>query len=765
MKIKFGEFELDTARSELQRNGEIVRVEPQVYLTLEYLLIHHDRIVPKDELVSHVWGNRKFVSDGSLGNRISGARQAIGDTGHNQNLIKTFQGRGFRFVGDVQIDQTDKIIGAQSRKTEQPLQEDQNILITGSQPSPVNETQELQQMRGRTLKLLLPIAIIALALFGSFLFWISGNRSTPPDYPSQSTAPATPVKLSIGVLPFEDLSPEQASKFIGDGLAEEILHVLANFEDVRVPSQTSSFAFRNSGFSAGKIGEALNVDYLLEGSVRRSGNTIRISAQLVDVATDNMIWNNTYDRIYSAENFLLIQDDIAFQISKNLTGKLDLGDIDFAPRVNSIEAYEAFLEGKEFMADTSPQALDKAIEKFERTVQIDPGYTPAYTQLINARYLTRYEANISIADLVQQMKRDLALAKSHAPTNADILVAEGEIAYVEERDVDAIELYERALELNPNHALASERLAGTLWNIGKFEEAALAYKNAVELNPVDPDILTNLALIQASIGDMEGAFAATETNLKWNPDTIPGLSALARLHLANGDYEAAHLILSNIISRNDENLWAQEMSANLYSDIGLSELALETSARPWTTHLVLARSGQCETLFAQLEGQAIEMNDTAMAYYLCGNSDAAVGHVKRVGQQYGYTGADAPTSHLQLELIAIFGDILGQNNDPAAQDVQTKLKKIYDRKSPSDFQMGDQLWAGAAYHMMIGDDRTAIEWLNAMAEQGHPYERIEHVPLFSDLVGQPGFKPVKAKLNANAEQIRKWVQRDLSNSE
>ena len=226
MTYLFENFALDIERQELRRGAELVPVEPQVFDLLQYLIRNHDHLVTKDDLITAVWDGR-IVSESALSSRITAVRQAIGDSGDEQRLIRTIARKGFRFVGEVTEKQT---------PSERPLKD---------------------------------IARPA-----------SGNAATPSEF-----ALALPDKPSIAVLPFQNLNADPEQEYFADGIVEDIITALSRMRWLFVIARNSSFTYKGRAVDVKQVGRELGVRYVLEGSVRKAANRVRITGQLIDAST------------------------------------------------------------------------------------------------------------------------------------------------------------------------------------------------------------------------------------------------------------------------------------------------------------------------------------------------------------------------------------------------------------------------------------------------------------------------------------------------
>ena len=196
-----------------------------------------------------------------------------------------------------------------------------------------------------------------------------------------------PPELSIAVLPFENMSPEPDTEFFSDGISEELLNVLAQVDGLRVAARTSSFMFKDKQAAIGEIGKALNVSYVLEGSVRKAGDKVRITAQLIDARNGYHLWSDTYDR--NLDDIFLIQDEISNKIAQKFQLVLEPGGADTAAsnREVDIKAYELYLEGRELVHQRTSEALQDATRLIARSLRLDAGFAPAHAMLAIGRLL------------------------------------------------------------------------------------------------------------------------------------------------------------------------------------------------------------------------------------------------------------------------------------------------------------------------------------------------------------------------------------------
>ncbi len=341
------------------------------------------------------------------------------------------------------------------------------------------------------------IVLLLLAMGGLVVDRLIPDATTPAtEATANSVAVASVPDQSIAVLPFADMSPEGDQEYFSDGISEELLNVLAKIPGLRVVARTSSFQFKGENRDIIDIGQKLNVAHVLEGSVRKAGSQIRVTAQLVDATTGFHLWSETYDR--ELENIFAVQDDISAAIVKALKVRLlDDQAEDLLAASTAPEAFEAYLLGKHLLGrDFTVAGIRSAAEQFERAVSIDPNYAPAW-------------ANRSLA------LRALAIATGTA-------TAPSEKAYREAR-----EYAERAIELDPDLDIAYRALGLISLDQFEFVAAKQNFERALSIGPGDAENIRVDAYLMLHAGQVEAAVSRVQESLELDPLSIGTLYGLA----------------------------------------------------------------------------------------------------------------------------------------------------------------------------------------------------------------------------------------------
>jgi serine/threonine protein kinase/Tfp pilus assembly protein PilF len=381
---------------------------------------------------------------------------------------------------------------------------------------------------GRKLIGIFAIVVVLLTI-GLFFF-----KRQPP----KAAAPAASTsKTAIAVLPFTNLSADKEQEYFTDGLTEELLNVLAKNPKLQVTSRTSAFSFKGKEIDIKTIAEKLNVTHVLEGSVRKAGNQLRITAQLIEVATDSHLWSQTYDR--HMENIFAVQDDIARSVARALKVTLEGGQTPKAQQTNP-EAYNAYLQGRYFVDRRSKEDLEKAISYYEYSLQIDPNYPRAWVGLSEAHSSQGDSGYVPVEEAYGKARKEAEKALELDPNLAEAHAQIGWIKAVYEWDWSSADAaYKRALALEPGNADAvrgAARLAATL---GRFDEAINLDRQAIELDPLRFSAHNNLGVHSYYAGQWLQSEQGFRKVLELNPQRPGVYMHLGRIYLAQSKAEEA----------------------------------------------------------------------------------------------------------------------------------------------------------------------------------------------------------------------------------
>lgn len=445
MQLAFGEYILDGGRRELRRGSEQIALEPQVFDVLLYLVQNRERVVTKDDLIAAVWDGR-IISESTLTSRITAARRAVGDTGEQQGLIKTYARKGFRFVGDVRID-------GKAADTARGLPEQARAVVAERHPAADLDT-SAERWPGA-------------ASSGPALLW--GGRP------------------SVAVLPFNNLSGDPEQEYFSDGITEDIITVLSKYRSLVVVARNSSFAFKGAGSDVRQVGLTLGAEYLIEGSVRKIGQRVRIAAQLVETETGRQLWAERYDR--DLQDLFTLQDEITTMIAARIEPEISAAERARVERkaVPALHAWDFFRLGtKHFYKSTAADNLE-AQRLFRRAIELDPNLAEAYGYLSYAIVLSMVYFEVEPNE--EWLNEAIAIGKKAVELDDQ----DGLIRFMYGRALLAGQAYghalaelETAIELNPCLALSYCGLGDSLAYEGRISEAIPYFQRAIELSPYDP---------------------------------------------------------------------------------------------------------------------------------------------------------------------------------------------------------------------------------------------------------------------------------------
>ena len=425
MQFLFSDQVLDTDRRELCRGRDRVSLEPQVFDLLVFLMQNRDRVVSKDDLIEAIWDGR-IVSESTLTSRINAARKAIGDSGRDQKLIRTIARKGFRFVGDVR---------SQQAADESP-----------------------------------DAAAHVAAEIGE----------APRAIPSPLDRPA------IAVLPFTNMSDEPEQEYFSDGISEDIITALSKLRWFYVIARNSSFIYKGKAVHLKQVGDELGVDYVVEGSVRKEGDFVRITAQLNDVSKGIHIWAERYDR--GLADVFAVQDEITQAIVAAIEPQLYAAENFRAQRKapDSMDAWDLVMRALSHYWRVTRQDNVVAQALLEKAISIDPNYGQALG-LLAASHM--FSAHMGWADMAAAIPIAERAALAAIRSDSEDPWAHYALAsvYLFTRCFDdSLAEFELALRLNPGFSPARGYYGVALTYCGRWEEGDLAARHALRLSPRDP---------------------------------------------------------------------------------------------------------------------------------------------------------------------------------------------------------------------------------------------------------------------------------------
>jgi len=468
-----------------------------------------------------------------------------------------------------------------------------------------------------------PSGILAMAGMVALLAgaWYAGRESVVLATPKE----ANDSSPSLAVLPFANMSADPDQEYFADGISEELLNLLARIPDLRVASQTSAFSFKGQGLEIREIAERLNVANILEGSVRRSGNEVRVTARLIDARTDTRLWSQSWDR--TLDDIFAVQDEIASAVADRLEVSL-MGDISEPEPANG-EAYALFLQGRILGRQRTAEGFQEAIDVLEEAIAVEPDYAPAWAELARV-YATQAGSGNRPAGEAFQLAREAANhALSIDPEYAPAIAHLGLIALSYDRDLAAAaRYYEQALALAPTDTDIIGDAATLAQSLGRLDEAIQMKEYVVARDPVSPRGFHNLGNAYRWAGRWDEAIKSYYTAESLSPGYIGAHTGVAQALLGKGEPEAA----LEAVLEEPSRPWRLIGSSMVYSALGRtvqSDAALAELMASWEMDAayniayVLAFRGEADRAFEWLD-KAVAYNDPGLSEVVVENCFARI---------------------------------------------------------------------------------------------------------------------------------------------
>jgi TolB-like protein len=485
----FEDYVLDPERRELTRGSDVIAVGPQVFDLLLYLVRNRDRVVSKDNLLDAVWRGR-IVSESTLTSHINAARKAIGDSGQSQRLIRTIARKGFRFVGEV--------------RKEQPS-DGSGIASAGA---------------------------------------VDANEPTAHGL-------ALPDKPSIAALPFLNLSGDSEQDYFIDGVVEDVISALSRIRWLFVIARNSSFAYKGRAVDVKQVGRDLGVRYVLEGSMRKAANRVRITGQLIDATTGAHLWAERFEG--TLDDIFELQDQVAESVVGAIAPQLERAEIERAKRkpTGSLDAYDYYLRGMANFHQGTRQAIDEALPLFHRAIELDPSFASAWGMAASCHYWRKM--NNWMSDRLQDLAEGARLANRAVELGANDAVALSRGGHALAHfggDLDrGIAAVDRALVLNPNLSAAWFLSGFQRISRGEHDDAIERFARAMRLSPLDRETFqmqTGTAMAHMFARRFDAASAWAEKASRELPNILRVSAFSAASHALAGRMDDARQAMQHV---------------------------------------------------------------------------------------------------------------------------------------------------------------------------------------------------------------------------
>jgi DNA-binding winged helix-turn-helix (wHTH) protein/TolB-like protein len=533
---EFGPYRLSTAEHLLMRAGEVVPLTPKVFDVLALLVERNGHLLEREMLLSTVWADR-FVEEANLTVSISTLRKVLGEQADGRPYIETMPKRGYRFVADVRVikDEPEDLMlreqtGAPGIIEPDEEKDDQNEAAS-EEPAHAQEQAKAPASRRVRWQALMAGAMMIVILAGGTYWW-----KTVREKPARADAPIH----SIAVLPFRQMGEGKKDELAGFGMADVLITKLGSLNRITVRPTSAVFKYIDTEPDIGSVSRELNVDALIEGSIQRIGERIRVTVSLVRVRDGELLWAETFDGRFNDQ--FTIQD----KMSERLGTVLSLSPADEQKKMltkrytDNPEAYRAYLKGRYLWNRRTATDLVKAIEYFERAIAIDASYALAYAGLADAYALLGDYGVVAAKEVFPKMKvaairaveLDDQLAETHTSLAYAKRLADWDWPGAEQE-------FQRALDLNSSYATAHHWYSEYLAGMGRFDEALAEAKRAQELDPQSIIINTNIGWILYLARRYDEAIEELQKSLEMDPTFFLAQELIWQSYVQKGVYKEA----------------------------------------------------------------------------------------------------------------------------------------------------------------------------------------------------------------------------------
>jgi len=579
----FADFTLDLKRACLLRGGEEVKLRPKSFETLRYLVEHHGRLVTKSELIQSVWPD-SFVTDDSLVQCLRDVRAALGD--QQQNYIKTVPRRGYIF---------DLAVTSRPATSSTVYEQQEGLRIV------VEPRGERTRLAGRTklLSLTASVGLIGLAIAASYL-WISGRSKQPP----------TRMPRSIAVLPFKPLVAESRDESLEIGMADSLITMLSNLGEIRLRPISAVRNYTRLEQDPIEAGREQGVDAVVEGSLQKTADRIRVTVRLLRVPDGTPLWAAKFDEKFS--DIFAVQDSISEKVAGTLALKLSGDEKNQLARryTENTEAYQLYLRGRYHWSRRTEDGMRKAIEHFQQAINLDPGYALAYVGIGDC-YAWLAVGTMSPMEAIPKAKAAAIKALEIDDQLAEVHPIFAWALFTYDWDWSGAEKeFKRSMELNPNYATAHLWYWVYLERSGRFDEAQREMKRTLELDPIS---LANNSYVGRSLyyaGQYDQAIAQYQKTLEMDSTFALAQTLMGLAYLQQSRFKEAIALVEKTSTFPSPNAaaclgYAYAMSGNrLGATKILEHLAKQSQLRyvsPLSSAIVYLGLGDKDNAFDWLE--------------------------------------------------------------------------------------------------------------------------------------------------------------------
>jgi len=605
-RLRFGVFEVDPRAGELRKHGLRVRLQEQPFQVLAMLLERAGQVVTREELQKKLWPADTFVDfDHGLNKAVNKIRDALGDSAESSRFVETVARRGYRFLAEVKA--------ADEAPVHRPEFAPAQLASPQPRATETGDRAPFVDNAATSERRLAPLAwkvfaFVLLAVIAAFAAWKIHSRNRP-----------TSAIHSLAVLPLESLSNDASQDYFADGMTDELISDLGQISALRVISRTSVMGYKHARKPLPQIARELNVDAIVEGTVLRSGDQVRITAQLIDAAADKHLWSQSYEG--ELKDTLALQNQVARAIADQI--RINLNPQEQAAlktaKVVNPEAYESYLKGRYFWNKRTPDSLKVALAYFNQAIDEDPTYAQAYSGLADT-YALLGDWQYGVMTPKEALPKAKAAATKALELDGTLSEAHNSLAFCFDAfdwDLESAgKEFQRAIELNPGYATAHHWYAWHLSLLGRYDQAIEEMKKAKSLDPLSLIINADLAELLVIAHFYDESIIQSRKTIEMDPNFALAHNQLAQAYL-------------------QEQMNAEAI-AELQKAVELSASCPTCIANLARAYAASGRTSEAEKLLSDLKkhsnGGYSDAAEVSMVYAALGDKDQAM-HWLEIGYE------------------------------------------------------------------------------------------------------------------------------------
>lgn len=752
---RVGDLLVDPGRRRVERAGVEIALPGLTFDLLLALARAAPNLASLDALMQQVWPGR-VVSPETVSQRVKLLRAALGDDPETPRYLAGVRGHGYRLIVPVERCSIPAAVASPASPDPGAVAAPATLAVNAPRPS-------------RLARRAWPFGVALLLAAGLWLAW-SRLHQTPVGPTTAAGPEVTPH--SVAVLPFENRSRVDEDAHFVDGLHDDILTQLTRVGGLKVISRTSVEQFRDTRLATRDIAATLGVSHILEGSVQRAGDRVRVTVQLVDAVTDAHLWAESYDRELDANSIFSIQSEVATAVAAALSTALtpaEQGRVQAVP-TRSLQAWEAYQAGRKALGPRTPAGLAQASQSFQAAIDLDPAFAQAYAGLADAIWLSAISLGRPVDAAMTEAEVPLQEALALDPELVEALTTTANFAAVRHDYAQAESGFRRAIALNSNYAMAHQWYAALLATQGRHAEALQSIRRAVELDPMSTLMRVLLASNLGAVGRFDEALAELNDAYERDPMSPLPVFSLGMLHAyAYNRFGPAIAFGEQAVEADKSRPAYRDGLAQIYLDLGDYERAQEaleaasaaTSGATATGYLHLYNAKRGKALSSALKAVEAERGDDRSLALL---RDAALA-------------ADDPRSARALyergfpELLAK-SPVIDARNFGAAVDLALVLLKTGEAELATEILQRAEGWvlahprlgirgygiADARIRLLRGENDAALELLREAVKSGWrgPYWRYyrDFDPVLAPIRDDPEFKAAFAHIERDIARQR-----------